>query len=247
MTGIVAISNKRGETIAMLFDKAWLCRYPRPRRVVYDYGSEFIGFEFQELLLSYGIEPVLTTVKNPRANSPVERMHLTMADMLRTSPPFTGHDWFFEVQRMLQSIAWAIRSTVNTAIQHTPGQMMFHRDMITATQVRADWARIFWTRSANTTKGIARENAAQIPHAYTVGQQILVKLDPSDRKWKQNAPFEGPFTIIKVSPTGNLRIQQGAYEETIHIRWVEPFIASDDEMETEPHPEGEARGGGGVP
>ena len=53
---IVALSDKRGETVAQIFDDAWLCWYPRPRRVVYDNGSEFIGFEFQELLHSYGIE-----------------------------------------------------------------------------------------------------------------------------------------------------------------------------------------------
>ena len=70
-----------------------------------------------------------------------------MGDMLRTSPPFTGHDWFLEVQRMLHAIAWAIRSTVNTAICYTPGQLAFHRDMITATRVRVDWDRIYRSRS----------------------------------------------------------------------------------------------------
>ena len=233
---IVAIPNKRGLTVAHLFDEAWLCRYPRPRRVVYDNGSEFIGFEFQELLSSYGIESVPTTVKNPRANSPVERMHLTMADMLRTSPPFTGDDWFLEVQRMLQAIAWAIRSTVNTAVQLTPGQMAFHRDMITASQVHVDWDRVRRTRTTAAVRNTARENASRIPHQYAIGQHVLVKLDPSDRKWKLNAPFEGPFPIIKVFHNGTLRIQRGAYEETIHLRRLKPFLASDDEQQSAPSP-----------
>ena len=230
---IVAISNKRGLTVANLFDEAWLCRYPCPRRVVYDNGSEFTGFEFQELLGSYGIEAIPTTVKNRQANSPVERMHLTMAGMLRTSPPFTGHDWFLEVQRMMQAIAWVIRSTVNTAVQYTPGQMAFHRDMITASKVHVDWDKVRRTRNANTARSTARENASRIPYRYAAVQQVLVKLDPSDRRWKLNAPFEGPFPIIRVYGNGTVRIQRGAYDETIHIRRIKPFLASDDGHQTE--------------
>ena len=60
---IVAIDDKRGETIAKLFDEAWLCRYPHPQRVVFDNGSEFLGFEFLEMLASYGIEACLMTIK----------------------------------------------------------------------------------------------------------------------------------------------------------------------------------------
>ena len=71
-----AISNKRSYNTATIFDNIWLCRYPRPRRVIFDNGGEFVGAEFQELLDSYGITKVPITNKNPRANSPVERLHL---------------------------------------------------------------------------------------------------------------------------------------------------------------------------
>jgi len=40
--------------------------------------------EFQELQESYGIKPVATTVKSPRSNGVIERVHLTMGNMLRT-------------------------------------------------------------------------------------------------------------------------------------------------------------------
>ena len=85
---IMGIDNKRSESIAPLFGNEWLLRYPRPRRVVHDNGGEFVRYEFQELLDNYGILSMPTTVKIPRANSPVERLHLSMGDMLRTSQPF---------------------------------------------------------------------------------------------------------------------------------------------------------------
>jgi len=46
--------SKSSEDISLLFDREWLCRYPRPRMVVFDNGNEFTS-ELHELLRSYGI------------------------------------------------------------------------------------------------------------------------------------------------------------------------------------------------
>ena len=35
--------------VAEIFDKIWLCRYPRPLIVGHDNGTEFMGAEFQEI------------------------------------------------------------------------------------------------------------------------------------------------------------------------------------------------------
>ena len=78
----VAIRNKTSLHIASSFDSEWLCCYPRPAQVVYDNRSQFTGQEFQELLESYGIKPLATTIRNPRSNGVIERVHLTMGGML---------------------------------------------------------------------------------------------------------------------------------------------------------------------
>ena len=103
------------EYIIKLFDKQWLCRHPRPKKVVHENSSEFTSFEFQQICSSYSIKVAPTTVKNPRSNSTAERMHLTIGDMLRTMS-FDGEDWESEVETALQSTTWAIRSTVNTIL-----------------------------------------------------------------------------------------------------------------------------------
>ena len=133
------IDNKRSESIATLFGNEWLSRYPRPQKVVHDNGGEFVGYEFQELLVNYGILSVPTTVKNPRANSPVERLHLSMRDMIRTSQPFIGECWMNEQKRALQAVAWAIRSTINSTTNHILGQLAFGRDMIMQAKFLVDW------------------------------------------------------------------------------------------------------------
>jgi transposase InsO family protein len=66
-----------------------------------------MGQEFQELLHSYGIKAVPTTVKNPRSNGVIERVHLTMGDMLRNMT-FSGNDWFQDLQCTLDAVAWAV-------------------------------------------------------------------------------------------------------------------------------------------
>jgi len=68
----IAICNKSSYHISILFDSEWLCHYPRPAKVVFDNGTKFTGQEFQELLISYGIKPVPTTVRNPRSNGVIK-------------------------------------------------------------------------------------------------------------------------------------------------------------------------------
>ena len=138
---IVFARCKESEYVAKLFDKQWLCRYPRPKKVVHDNSGEFTGFEFQEMCASYGIEAIATTVKNPRSNSTAERMHLTVGDMLRTMT-FAGDNWEEEVEAALHSVAWAIRSTISTMSGYTPGQLVFSKDMIMQSVVTADWEKL---------------------------------------------------------------------------------------------------------
>ena len=154
----MGINNKRNESIATFFGNEWLSRYPRPRRVVHDNGGEFVGYEFQELLVNYGILSVPTTVKNSRTNSHVERLHLSMEDMLHTSQPFIGECWMNERKRALQAVAWAIRSTINSTTNHTPRQLAFGRDMIMQAKVLVYWENFARNKEAVANRGLIREN-----------------------------------------------------------------------------------------
>eukprot|EP00957_Ditylum_brightwellii_P179797 13696333-Ditylum_brightwellii.AAC.1 len=94
--------------------------------------------EFLEMLQSYGIEKLPTTVKNPLANLVVERVHLMLAEMFQVTN-FQGQHWRREVDRILQSTTWATQSTINTTTKYSPGQMIFGWDMIMHTKVKTCW------------------------------------------------------------------------------------------------------------
>ena len=97
------VKSKSSLKVSQVFDHEWLCRYPRPVKYIHDNYSEFIEMEFQELLSIYSVQSAPTTVKNPRGKAITERMHLTMAEMLRTMK-FEGTQWHLELHSCLQAV-----------------------------------------------------------------------------------------------------------------------------------------------
>jgi transposase InsO family protein len=144
---IVQSETKPADVVANKVEIAWLSRHPWPMRITYDYGSEFIGSEFQLLIKEEcDIEAKPSSKRNPQSNAILERferIHQTIGNMLRTfqvenqpmdkSDPWSG---------ILSAAAWAVRSTCHTALQSSPGQLVFGRDMIWDTAHVADWQHV---------------------------------------------------------------------------------------------------------
>ncbi len=119
------IFDKTSERIAKLVNKTWLCRYPRCCHLIYDIGSEF-KLHFEYLCESYGIKRKPNTVKNPRANGILERVHQVLGQMLCTADldmanSVTPND----VDVFLDNTAWAIRSTNHRVLKASPGAANF--------------------------------------------------------------------------------------------------------------------------
>ena len=211
--------DKKSETISLIFDREWLCRYPRPAKVIYDNGTEFTT-EFIELLLSYGIHPVSTTIKNPQANAIVERLHLTMADSIRSMELHKRPFDETSSHGILQAVAWGIRSTFHTALRASPGQVTFGRDMIINATYVANWKNIMDRRKASMLKDNLRENAKRISHDYKINDRVYVT--SFDVKQKLHSK-EGPYTINQVFTNGTVLIQRSPLvEERINIRRLFP-------------------------
>jgi hypothetical protein len=66
------------------FDDIWLSRYPRPEYMGFDNGGEYKNV-FEELVNSYFIKKKNSTPFNPQSNGIIERVHLTLNDLLRTA------------------------------------------------------------------------------------------------------------------------------------------------------------------
>ena len=70
------IHDKTSARISQLFNNTWLSQYLQLTQVVlFDNGSEFIRQDFIPLLKDVDVKPVLTSMKSPQSNAPVEHVY----------------------------------------------------------------------------------------------------------------------------------------------------------------------------
>ncbi len=137
------IENKTSAHITMLFENKWLSHYPRPLRVVHDPGGEFVGPEFQAMLIMNGIQAVPTTAKNPQANTVCKHVHQTIGDMLKTvllnNPPVNIRQAVELIKSILASVQYAVRASIHRTLGISPGALVFHCDMILPIPILANY------------------------------------------------------------------------------------------------------------
>ena len=126
------------------------------------------------LLKDFDIKPKPTTVENPQGNSPVERIHQVVQNMIKTKEldKFV-FDYIDPWAEVLSSVAWAIRASYHSTIKATSEQLVFRRDMLFNIKKVINWKMI----TENKRKQIARdntcENTGHIPHTYNKGDEVL--------------------------------------------------------------------------
>jgi hypothetical protein len=220
---IAEYDDKKSITVANIIEKQWLTRYPRPSIVTLDRGSEFIGQDFREMCeTDYGIKRKIISTRNPQANAVVERVHQTLANLIRSlevqDDPYLDEDdpW----GGILAAAAFALRSTFHTTLRATPGQLVFGRDMILNVQHQADWTAIKRRKQELIRKNNIIENSKRIPYLYRVGDRVLLE---NHRANKYETPYLGPYEVAQVNTNGTVRLRMGAVTDTVNIRRIHPF------------------------
>ena len=136
-----------------------------------------------------------------------------MGDMLMMIE-FNEPTWKLGVNDALQSVAWAIRSTISIMSRYTPGQLIFSKDMI--------MEKIKTKRLAAAEVANQRKNKFKLKHTYRIGDKVLLTLSDEVMS-KLDAPTDGPYQIVKAFHNGTIRINRGAFNEVLHIRNMKPF------------------------
>lgn len=154
--------DKSSAKISELVNKTWFCRYPRCNSIIYDNGSEF-KLHFQSLCDTFGLKRKPTTVKNPQANAILERIHQTLAAMMRTAEIDMAISVDpSDIDDFLSNAAWAVRSTYHTVLRSSPGAAIFGRDMLFDIPFIADWNKIGDYRQRQTDRNTTRENKSRV-------------------------------------------------------------------------------------
>ena len=158
---------------------------------------------------------------NPRGNSRLERMHLTMGDMIRTVV-YTETDWNSFILRICQSLSYALRLGVSLTIGHSPGKLSYHRDMMVPGRLLLDWDKINSSKLEASEKSNLQTNTKWTDHQYKPGDQVLLLLTSIRSKLTQ--PTLGPYTITHIHLHGTLRLDRGNYGDTVSVRNIKPFF-----------------------
>ena len=78
------IKTKRADVVSNVIEKTWLTRYPRPSEITLERGKEFMAEVTKMIRNDYGIKKRPITARNPQANAIIERVHQTIANIIRT-------------------------------------------------------------------------------------------------------------------------------------------------------------------
>ena len=159
-------------------------------------------------------------MQNPQANAILERIHQVIANMVRT---FELEDNYLDEDDpwagIIAATACAVRSTHHAALQATPGQLVFGRDVVFNVQHEANWNAIKRRKQHIINKSNARENRNRKDYTNTIGDKVLPKL----ARFKCKRLHEGPYEILEVHDDGTVTIKRGNAFDRMNIQNIHPF------------------------
>ena len=103
------------ETAEIIFKRVFPL-HGLPEKLISDRDSRFTAKIWQHLWKCLGTKLAMTTPYHPEANSPNERVHAVIEEMLRHVTQYPPTDW----DRFLSSVEFAINNAVNRQTGYTP-------------------------------------------------------------------------------------------------------------------------------
>jgi Integrase core domain len=224
LTEIVRLFNCTSAHAAAVFTNTWLAWYPKPTSCIYDQGSEFIGWAFQNMLAQYDIQCQPTTVKNLQANAICKLMHQVVGNSLRVlrqwMPPNHLDDAHLLIDTALANAMYATCATFHSGLMTTPGALSFSCDMVMNIPLIADLTLLRANRQRLIDERAISSNACHHSYDYQPGQEVL-KLVYKPDKLKPRA--QCPYDIIAVHTNGALTIQLLIQQSAFPYEMSNPF------------------------
>ena len=125
------------------------------------------------------------------------------------------------IENVLATVTYATRASVSRALNTSPGNLVFNRDMFVDVPLISNLAAIRDRRQQLIDENLIRENKKRREFRYQAGQEVLLKsVDPR----KMDPKAHGPYTIQQVYPNGTIDVARNPHvSERINIRRVIPF------------------------
>ena len=176
--------------------------------------------------MDWGIVKKHASPHTPAANGIIESSHKAMGQILRTimkdRKPKTVKEFDLVVDDAIAQTIRACRCASSTSLQgHSPGALVFGRDMNMNIPIVSDIISISENRQLQTDLRLLRENSKRSHHEYKVGDLVYLinHHSPSD---KMKQAWLGPYKILQVHTNGTVTLERGQIHERISIRLLKP-------------------------
>jgi hypothetical protein len=208
-------------------------RYGLPHHIITDLGSNFNNHQFWEYCENSGIDVWYVSVAHPRANGQVDRANGLVLDALKKrlhdAADTKGGKWIKELPNAL----WGLCTQPTKPTGQSPYFLVYGSEAILPVDVmwespaveqydegisednrRVDIDGLEEARcaalvqSARYLEGIRRYHDRNVKeHSFNIGDLVLRRIQNTEGLHKLSSPWEGPFTVAKVTGPGSYRLQ----------------------------------------
>jgi hypothetical protein len=208
-------------------------RYGLPHRIITNLGSNFNNHQLWEYCENSRIDVRYVSVAHPQANRQVERANGMVLDALKKrlhdAANTKGGKWIKELPNAL----WGLRTQPTKPTGQSPYFLDYSSEAILPADVMwespaveqydegisEDSRRVdidgleearcaALVRSARYLEGIRRYHDRNVKeHSFNIGDLVLCRIQNTERLHKLSSPWEGPFTVGRVTGPGSYRLQ----------------------------------------
>jgi hypothetical protein len=208
-------------------------RYGLPHRIIIDLGSNFNNHQFWEYCENSGIDVRYVSVAHPRANGQVERANGMVLDALNKRlhdvANTKGGKWIKELPNAL----WELRTQPTKPTGQSPYFLVYGSEAILLADIMWDSPAVeqydedisedsrrvdidgleearcaALVQSARYLEGIRHYHDRNVKEcSFNLGDLVLRCIQNTEGLHKLSSPWEGPFSIAKVTRPGSYRLQ----------------------------------------
>jgi hypothetical protein len=208
-------------------------RYGLPHRNITDLGSNFNNHQFCDYCENSEIDVRYVSVAHPRANGQVERSNGMVLDALKKrlhdAANTKGGKWIKELPNAL----WGLRTQPSKTTGQSPYFLVYGSEAILPADVMWDSPAVeqydegisedsrrvdidgleearcaALVQSARYLEGIRRYHDHNVKErSFNVGDLVLRRIQNTEGLHKLSSPWEGPFTVAKVTGPGSYHLQ----------------------------------------
>jgi ribonuclease HI len=208
-------------------------RYRLPHRIIADLGSNFNNHQFWEYCENSGIDVRYVSVAHPRANGQVERANGMVLDALKKrlhdAANTKGGKWIKELPNAL----WGLRTQPTKPTGQSPYFLVYGSEAILPADVMWDSPAVeqydegisedsrrddidgleeaccaALDQSARYLEGIRCYHDRNVKErSFNIGDLVLRHIQNTEGLRKLSSPWEGPFTVARVTGPGSYHLQ----------------------------------------